>query len=488
MLLQNIISIAYSVFAVPFLVSHFGKEKYGLIGIAISVNVYTQILEMGLTFANVKLFSEYIQNRDFDKLQRFLGLSNFLYIMIGLINAIIILLIAVYSNTFFNVTDEQADTLSHLLMVLSANAVFAWISVSFDQFLKAEEQIDWIAKRQSVLKLFQFLILASIIYFKLSVEFYFFCYTFLATIILPLSILKVRKLEPEIHLKPSFDKEMLSAILPYFLSFFSFGVFQFIAGSSRSILLGNISGPSSVAEFTVMTTVTSVVTMFTSIFTQTLLPIVSKMQISGNHNGLMLIVDQGSKYANILITAMVFGIIVSCKELISFYVGSSFDGIFWWLDLWLLMLLLSHRNVMTSLVFSQQNLRPVAIMSGIAMLCSIFAYILLIPKFGVGGAVIGYFIHELIHTSFYYFYYFPRIVMINTFTMFKKNILPIWIIAFLISLFVYFICNYLLQNRSDLIYICVKSSLFIVAYAFIIWTITLNRSDKQYIISMIKRK
>ena len=487
-LIQNIINVLYSILAVPFLVSYFGKEEYGLIGIAISVNVYTQILEMGFALANVKLFSEYIQKRDSVRLQRFLGLSNFIYITIGIINTLIILGVALFSGKLFNVTFEQANTLRNLLFILAANSIFAWVSVCLDQLLKAEEQIDWIARRQSVLKLLQFVMLAAVICFRLSIELYFFFYIFMATVILPMSVLRLRKLEPNLQLRPCFDRDMFHLVMPYFLSFFSFGIFQFIASSSRSILLGNISGPGAVAEYTVMSTIASAITIFTGIFTQVLLPIVSKMNASGDKSGLLKVVDQGSKYANILLTTIVFTLVISCKELTLLYVGNTFVSVVKWLTIWLLMLLLSHRNVMTSLVFSQKNLRPVAVMSGFAMTCALLVYFFLIPTLGVGGAVIGYLVHELIHTLFYYVYYFPKHVNIDTGAIFLKGILPTWIAAAFLAIIVYAINIFYLGSFPGLVCIVVKSGLFVCLFILTVWEVLLTKNDKTYLFSIIKHK
>lgn len=485
--IQNIINVAYSLLAVPFLVSYFGKEEYGLIGIANSVNIYTQFLEMGFALANVKLFSEYIQNRDLNKLQRFWGLSNFIYHVIGIINTLIIFGVACFSSYLFNITSEQESTLRNLLLILAANSFFSWISVCFDQLLKAEDQIDWIARRKSVLKMLQFVILAAVIYFKLSIETYFFFYIFMATLILPFSITRIKKLEPDLRLKPCFDGEMFRVVIPYFLSFFSFGIFQFIANSSRPIILGNISGPGPVAEFTVMSTIASAITLFSGTFTQVLLPIVSKMNASGDNVGLYKVVNQGSKYANILLTTIVFTLVISCKELVQLYVGPSFINVVKWLSIWLIMLLLSHRNVMTSLVFSQKNLRPVTIMSGFAMTCALVIYFILIPTLGIGGAVIGYLVHELIHTLFYYVYYFPKYMHMNTYKIFIQSILPTWGVASLVALIIYVIFHMSFGYYSDIISIIFKSALFIGIFLFSVWNVLLSKDDKSYLISIIKR-
>lgn len=484
-LVQNIINILYGILAVPFLVNYFGKDEYGIIGMAISVNAYTQILDMGFAMANVKMFAEYIEKGDEDRLQRYFSFSHLLYLLIGLINTIVILLVAQHVPSLFQVSSDQAVILKHLLWILAANSIFSWISVCFDQFLKAHEYIDWIAKRQSLLKILLFAFLSSVIIFNLSIETYFFGYVFIATIILPLTIIKARRIEPKLKFNFRYDKEMALVALPYFLSFFSFGIFQFLASSSRSLFIGGISGPTCVAEFSVMSTITSVVVVFTGTFTQVLLPIVSKMKVSGDINGLTKIVNQGTRLANIFLTLIVFSIIISCNELINVYVGQDFINIEKWLILWLLMLLLSHRNVMTSLVFAQSELRPVAVMGGIAMCIALVAYIILIPYFGVGGAVIGYFIHDLIHTCFYYFYYFPKYVKINVIPNLLEKIIPTWVVAMFLTILLTCLFNNLVLNKT--LTILLKSGSFAILFCICAFIFLLTKEDKLFILNRLKR-
>ncbi|MEA4821016.1 MAG: polysaccharide biosynthesis C-terminal domain-containing protein, partial [Erysipelotrichales bacterium] len=157
-----------------------------------------------------------------------------------------------------------------------------------------------------------------------------------------------------------------------------------------------------------------------------------------------------------------------------------------WMILWLLTLLLSHRNVMTSLVFTEKRLKSVAIMGAIAMILAITAYIVFIPKFGIGGVVIGFTIHELTHTIFYYLYFIPRKFQINTKSLFFHSVLPAWlvlgmacILVALGSLFIH--CSVWL---TAILKVCVLGFLMIV----LVWHVLLNKNDKKFLLSFIQLK
>jgi O-antigen/teichoic acid export membrane protein len=483
---NNIVSILYGIISVPFLINYFGKEQYGLIGIALSVNVYVHLLDMGMTNSNVRFFSEFIAKKEKDNTQKLFNLTHLFYLILGLLNSIILFGLSFYVQDLFKVTPDQALILRNLLWILAINATFSWLSTCFDQFIRANELIDWIKKRSTILKLMQFVVLLATIIFKQTIEFYFFGYVFLATIILPLTVLKTKRITPYLKINFGYDKKVFRTVFPYALSIFSFSIFQFIAFNSRPLILGNISGPGSVAEFSIMNTVASVVTVISGSFMQVLLPIVTKMAVKADHKNIISIVQNGTKYVNIILSLLIFLLIVCLNEIITLYVGEEYLSLVPWLILWLLTLLLSHRNVMTTLVFTERRLKPIAYMGAVAMIFSLIAYIILVPKYGVGGVVVGFCIHEIIHTLFYYIYFIPVKFKINTKIIFLRQVFPTWIILGLVSAFLLYVqFNF---NISIFYSLVLKGGLTLAVMSVLIWFVLLNDKDKHFLFSMIRNK
>lgn len=481
-IINNIVSILYSVASVPFLISYFGKQEYGLIGIALSVNIYIYLLDMGMTNSNVRFFSEFLAKKEQQNVQKLFSLTHLFYLILGILNSIILFGLSFIVENLFKVSPEQAITLRNLLWILALNATFSWISSCFDQFIRANELIDWIKKRSTLLKLMQFIILALTVVFKTSIEFYFFGYIFLATIILPLTILKAKKMAPTLKFNFAFDKSMFDVISPYAISIFSFSIFQFLAFNTRPLILGNISGPGAVAEFNIMNTIVSVVTILSGSFMQVLLPIVTKMTVKSDWGGINKIIGDGTKYVTILLSLIVFALIATINELFILYVGEEYVKLAPWMIIWLLTLLLSHRNVMTSVVFTEKKLRSVAIMGAIAMIFAVVAYVIFVPIYGVGGVVIGFAVHEIIHTLFYYLYFLPSKFKINTKFVFFRSVLPVWI---LLGGACFIIC--LLSKNLDTsvwISLIIKLSSLGVIMLTLVWFVLLGKTHKNKLLGM----
>ena len=92
--LLNIINAIYGFISVPILIDYFGKSEYGLIGLAMSINVYMQLMDMGFNSTNVRFFSNWLAKKELNKTSALFQTSLVLYGCIGLINAFILLLIS----------------------------------------------------------------------------------------------------------------------------------------------------------------------------------------------------------------------------------------------------------------------------------------------------------------------------------------------------------------------------------------------------------
>ena len=484
-IIQNIVNILYGLVSVPYLLRYFGKEEYGLIGLALSVNVYVQLLDMGMTNSNVRFFSEFIAKDEQEKVQRLFRLSNLFYLILGLINSIVLFGLSFCVETFFNITSEQGITLRHLLWIIALNATFSWISVCYDQFLRANELIDWIKRRGTFLKLMQFVVLGLTILLHFNIETYFTFYIFVATIILPLTILKTKKLMPSLHIGYAYDRDMFHLVFPYAFSLFSFTISHFMAFNFRPLILGAISGPAAVAEFNIMNAIAMVVTIIAGSFMQVLLPIVTKMTVTSDDKGIHTIMNQGTKYVNILLSATIFLIILPVDEILTIYVGSQYQFLSPWIVVWLITLLLSHRNVMTSLVFTEKRLRSVAFMGFVAMILALICYFVFTPKYGVGGVVIGFVVHEVVHTLFYYVYFLPKRFHVNTLHIFLKSVLPVWIAFGGVTIGVYFLVRHC--AFSTIMSITIKDVILGVSFLCVTWFVLLDRKDKTFLFSFINK-
>src|ERR1700743_1497864 len=95
----NMLNAAYGLFCTPILLRHFGKEEFGLIGLATQVNVWLVLLDLGLQNSNIKFFSEWIAKRQLERVSKLFQSSLMFYSIIGMVNAMVLGVFVILTRT-----------------------------------------------------------------------------------------------------------------------------------------------------------------------------------------------------------------------------------------------------------------------------------------------------------------------------------------------------------------------------------------------------
>lgn len=182
----NIVNGVYGFISVPILIAYFGKSDYGLIGLAMSVNVYLRLMDMGFNTTNIRYFSNWLAKDDSLKVKRLFQTSLSFYGVLGLLNAIIMLIISAFSDTIFNVSPQQDLIIKHLFYILAISAFISWFTSCFDQLIKANEYVGWTQKMTLLPKCIQIIILVLTVTIGFNIEMYYTLTTFSMFIIIPI--------------------------------------------------------------------------------------------------------------------------------------------------------------------------------------------------------------------------------------------------------------------------------------------------------------
>jgi len=479
----NIVNAIYGFIAVPILIRYFGKAEYGLIGLAMSVNVYMRLMDMGFNSTNVRFFSTWLTEKNHVRLLKGFQTSLSFYGVIGLANALILLLIAFYSQNIFHVTSEQDVILKHLFYILAVVAFCNWFSSCFDQLIKATENVAWIQIRTLFTKILQIIVLGVTVWGKLSIELYYVLTCLATLVIVPLSIGKIRKETPFISFTPKFDKAIFKEMLPYCMNIFSFSLFQFSFYHLRPVFLGIQGNIESVTDFRVLNGIINVVTMLGGAFTAILLPSTAKVVARKDKSSYYKMAYDGTKYISILISFCCFGMMSVGSEVITMYVGKSYLYLIPWFNIWLLCTLGTHNQAISSLILAGTDIRAISYSSAVASIVGLLVSWLLIPKYQIGGVCIAFVVYMAIQLGFYYLYYWPKRMQINSWKVFSYSFMP----YILVGVLIYFAVQLIPSLGKPFFDFLLKGIFFTIIYAITIYSF-LNKVDKEFIASIVKRK
>lgn len=480
--LVNVVNAIYGFISVPILIAHFGKAEYGLIGLAISVNVYMHLMDMGLNSTNVRFYSTWLAQHDQSRLVRGFQTSLSFYGVIGILNSLLLLIVALFSSHIFNITADQDLILTHLFLILSVSAFCNWFSGCFDQLIKATENVAWINKRSLLSKILMIVSLVATVYLNLSIEVYFLLTCLSSLVIVPLSIGKIRKEVGYISFFPKWDKESFKEILPYSLNIFSFSLFQFSFYNLRPVILGMQGSIDSVAEYRVLNGIINIVTLLGGSFIGVLLPSTAKALANKNLNAFNRIAYDGTKYISILICFCSFGMMSVGPEVITLYVGEQYLHLIPWFNLWLLCTLGTHNQAISSIILSGSDVRAISYVSMFSSIVGLSLSWLLVPYFNIGGVCIAYAVYLTIQLSFYYFYYWPQKMNINSKKVFLSSFSPFVAVGTVIYFFI-------INLKFDYVFLTfiIKGIVFSVLYIIVVFLI-LKPQDKTFIVQSIRRK
>lgn len=449
--------------SIPFLINYFGTTNFGLLSIVISANAYMQLLDLGLNIGAVKFFSQWIANKNFKELKNVTQSSLFFYLILGLVNALILIMLAYKGNNLFNVEPEQYEILKSLFQILSAFTIISWCGAVFTQLLIAAELISYIQIVNLFRALANFIAILIAVYLKLDLLTYF-TITLLITIlsIIPL-ILKLKKADYLGSILPKFNWNSFRPVLKYSFSIFLLSFFQFTATQSRPLVLSVISTSATelVAKYKIIEVFPLFVVSLGGMLITIFLPRASKLTLNNDLEGIKHLAYTGTKYTSIFVCLLCFPIIINSKELLFLYVGESYSMLANWLILWIITIILFlHNSPIASLVLAQGKTKMLVIGTALACVISIGVNILLVERFGIGSAIIGYLVYITIVMLFYYFYFINKVLRLNSKIVFKSFLLPTLIGAILACLSDLISFN----NSLIVVEIVAKSSIWLLLF------------------------
>lgn len=437
----KIIDAGIKFISVPFLLAYFGKQEFGLIALATSVNAYLQLLDMGVNTGAVKYFSEWIAAKNYNLLDTVARTSITFYGLVGVVNAVLLAIVAFWGMNFFSVTPEQVPALRNMFLILALFAIFNWATSVFNQLITANENIAFIQKINVIRSVLSLLIIFITIWAKWSVVWYFIGFTLINSLMIIPFYTKAKQDGLIKSFYPAWDWINFGTIFKYSLAIIVMGIFQMSATKLRPIVLSISSddGVGIVADYRILETITIFIISIGGMFIAIFMPKTSKLLLENDHEKVRTFAYDTTLYTSIVCVILCLPFIVAGKDILTLYVGPSYAYLAKWLYIWVLTILFFlHNSPVASLVLASGKTRVLVYSSAIACVTSIIVNALLAKQLGVGSAIIGYSIYIAIQMSFYYFYFNRKILDLDSLKLFSSFLIPA-LIGFAAAIAVYFL-------------------------------------------------
>ncbi len=183
-----------------------------------------------------------------------------------------------------------------------------------------------------------------------------------------------------------------------------------------------------------------------------------------------------------MISFCCFGMMTVGPELLTLYVGEEYLYLIPWFNLWLLCTLGTHNQAISSLILAGSDIRAISYSSIVGSVVGLLTAWFLIPYYEIGGVCIAFAIYCIIQLLFYYFYYWPRKMAINSWKVFYLYFAP----TVIVGMCLYCLVSYVGSFGNTAIDLIVKGLSFCVLFVIVIWFM-LGNKDRLFLIESVKR-
>ena len=414
--LSKVLTAIIGFLTVPLLLGLYGKADYGIIAIATSCNGYMQLLDLGMNNGTVKYYSQWKAEGKTRLIYSVAQTNITFYILISIINILGLVSLGLWGEPLFAISHRQFLTLRTCLLIIALFAVFSWVTTAFNQLLIADRQMAFTMKWQCVQSILKGLLVVAALIFNISIELYFFFLTmFVASLAFPY-LYKCKHDGLIDNIKLGWDWHNFSTVLTFSLSLFALGLSQMTATQSRPILLSmfTVNGAETVTEFRIIEVIPQLIIMIGGVASAIFLPTTSEMVAIGKEEDIRAFAYKWTRLTSILSCVLCFPFVICAKEVLWAYVGVEYTNLSTWMVLWCVTVLIQiHTTPGNSLVLAYGKTRSLVVTSAISCLLSIAVNIVLCERYGVGSAVIGYFIYVVIVIGAYYVAYYKKLMQLN---------------------------------------------------------------------------
>lgn len=490
-ILAKILDAAAKFVTIPLLVGYYGKADYGLIALAFSLNAYLRLMDLGMNVGSVRFLAIWENAKDWTSISRASRSSVMFYGAIGLINSLIFIWMGNYGQALFNLSAEQIPIYRVMMYILAASTILNWLSNVIIQLLSAKDELGYVNRVNVISSILNFVVALIAINLQWSLPVYFVFYTLSTLIPIPFNIYKLRVFPISLKnlLGPKWDGKIFKEILGYSSAIFLMGLFQLTANELRPILLARYaSGIDVLTDYRVIQTIAMLVISFGTVFLQVLLPAASKVYAEKNQEKMEKMVFEATRFISMFLTAVVFVLVLNSDTILLLYMGEEYLHLTIWLNIWLFTVLLNmHNTPVASLVLSSGKTRFLIYSSAVACIVSLPITVILAPSYDVGAAVMGYFVYMMIQIGFFYVYYIPKVLNLNSKRIFFGAFIPA-ILCGLTAFGLAYLAKNLLKSADGLLLILVVSAVFTILFGVCLRIFVVKSEDIRGFKELFKKR
>jgi O-antigen/teichoic acid export membrane protein len=488
--LKMFITVFSSLYTTRIVLSELGENNFGIFTLVAGMISMLLFLNVALTQATQRYISYYKGKNDIGFENKIFNISLLLHLLIGLLLILILETLAFFLfESVLNIDQNRIEIAKFIFHFTVVSTFFTIIAVPFDAIINAHENMLFVAILgvvESFLKLFVALYLTVCAMDKLFI--YGFLMMLIVIVLFFVKIIYTKKkyTEVSLNIKNSLDIKLIKELLS-FISYTLFGTTASIVNNYGQVPLVNIFFGTTVnAAQGVATQVSGQLGAFALMFLKAINPVIDKSEGSGNREFMHKTAFAASKFGFLLLCFFYIPVFLEMKVFLDFWLVKVPPYTLLILKLLMVRYLIEQLLIpLASAIFAVGNIKKFQIISSILTILPLpISYYF----YSLGYEVYTIYIVNIIYTiiNFMLILFFSKILTeFQVFDYLSKVVFRV-VLTFIIVFSMATLFHYIFQMYSYrwVVTFFISSVSFILASYFI----ALNKEEKNYIVSFIKKK
>jgi len=468
-ILNTLVGILYT----PFMLRMMGQNEYGLYSLAASIISYLTILDLGFANALVRYTSKYRAENKEEKLPSMYGMFFLLYLVIGLLAAVIGFALFLNVENLFNATmsNEELLKVKIMMLILTFNLAFTFPMSIWGAIITAYERFVF----QKMVNIIRIICNTGVMICLLLLGYKSIALVIVLTIFNIITLLLnyvycKSKLKVKVQFR-KFNWNFLKEVAKYSFWIFLNAIVDRVYWGSGQFVLGIYAGAKAIAVYALAIQLQGMYDSFSNAISSVFFPRITKLVVEKNEKAISDLFIRIGRIQFYVMALILSGFIVFGKQFIFLWAGESYSDTYYiclYFFIPLVVPLIQNLGIHIMQAYKKVQFR--AILYIVVAIFSLTLSIMLAPKYeGIGCAIatcIGLCIGHILIMNLYY--YFSLKIDIPKFwrQIGKIAIVPICIAL----LFTYLktvidisnIINYVIMVACYILLFCVTMYLFIL--------------------------
>lgn len=387
--LSSLIQLLYT----PFLIRSLGQSEYGLYSLVANIIGYLTVLDLGFGNAIIVYTAKYRAQKKYDEEKRLHGMFKIIFLIIGIIAAILGFILYFCVDIFFGntMTDVEIQKLKIMMLILSFNLMFTFTFSIYSSIISAYEKFTF----QKVMSILNTLLKPIMMIPLLFLGFKSIAMCVVITIIniaILLSNYTYCKNKLNINIKfLGFDKILFKTIFGYSVWIFIQIIVDKVNWSVDQFILGAVSGTIAVSVYAIASTLNqlfiNLATAVSGVFLPKMSKLIAKEASPDVLTNEMIKVGRIQTY---IIFLMCTGLILFGKQFIMLWAGDGFEESYYVALILIIPVCFSLiQNLGLSILQAMNKYKFQSISTLITSIFNIIISIFFAKKWGPIGAALG---------------------------------------------------------------------------------------------------